>query len=95
MSSALASRVVVVRRATGWELLIEEHGTAAQDWFYLGRQGQGMADVEEQSARRARGRGSSIPRAWRQLTLLRSDLDWKRAQAALPPPLACTKADLG
>jgi hypothetical protein len=78
MSSALAPRVVVVRRATEWELLIEEHGTAAQARFYLERQGQGAMDVEKRHARIAGALDvvrNSIPRAWRSLTLLRSDLD--------------------
>jgi NAD kinase len=78
MTTGSAPRVVVVRRPTEYELLIEQHGTRAQAQFYLERQGQALASVEERHARVGRALEAvraRIPRAWRNANLIRADLD--------------------
>lgn len=78
MSTPLAPRAVIVRRPTEFELLIAEHGTRAQAAFYLERQGIKMADVEERHRRISEALASvrsRTPRTWRNIVLLRSDLD--------------------
>lgn len=76
--SALVPRVVIVRRPTEFELLIEQHGTREQARFYLEHQGQSSVDVERRHARvRAALEevGRAVPRAWRSVSLPRVDLD--------------------
>lgn len=78
MNTPLAPRAVIVRRQTELELLIAQHGTRAQAAFYLQRQGLRIADVEERHRRIEVALGAvrtQVPRTWRQITLLRSDLD--------------------
>lgn len=78
MSQLFAPRVVLVRRPTEYELLIEQHGTPAQVKFALQAQGNALADVEERDGRLQRALDTvkrAIPRAWRSVFLLRSDLD--------------------
>jgi hypothetical protein len=78
VSEALAPRVLIVRRPTELELLIEEHGTREQAKFSLRNQAQVLGEIEE---RDVRVHGAldlvmrAIPRSWRSVTLLRSDLD--------------------
>ena len=78
MSRALAPRIVVVRRPTEYELLIQQHGTRSQAAFYLERQGQKIDEIEERHRRIERALDAvrrEIPLAWRNVGLLRSELD--------------------
>ncbi len=78
MSTPLSPRAVIVRRPTELELIIAQHGTRAQAAFYLERQGVRIDDVEERHRRLNAALlsvRSQVPRAWRQITLLRTDLD--------------------
>lgn len=78
MSMPLFPRAVIVRRQTELELIIGQHGTRAQAAFFLERQGLRI-DVLEERHRLLNGAltsvRSQIPRTWRQITLLRADLD--------------------
>lgn len=78
MSGALAPRAVVVRRPTEYELLIQQHGTRSQAAFYLDRQGQKLDDVDARHQHVERALSvvrAGIPLSWRNVNLLRSDLD--------------------
>lgn len=78
MSMPLFPRAVIVRRPTELELIVAQHGTRAQAAFFLERQGLRIDDLEERhrllNGALASAR-SQIPRTWRQVTLLRADLD--------------------
>ena len=78
MNAALVPRVVLVRRPTEFELLVEEHGTREQARFVLERQGRTLDAVEERHRRThaalEAGR-RAIPRAWRSVSIGRDDLD--------------------
>lgn len=78
MSTGLAPRAVIVRRATELELLVVQHGTRAQAAFFLERQGLSIADLDARHQRIEAALAAvrnEIPRQWRRLTLLRSDFD--------------------
>jgi hypothetical protein len=78
MSGALAPRIVLVRRPTEYELLIEQHGTKAQAEFYLQAQGQGLGAIEQRHRNieaALKVVHAQIPRSWRSVNLLRTDLD--------------------
>jgi hypothetical protein len=78
MSMPLFPRAVIVRRQTELELIIGQHGTRAQAAFFLERQGLRIDDLEERHRLLNEGLASArsqIPRTWRQVTLLRADLD--------------------
>lgn len=77
MSRALAPRVLIVRRPTELELLIEEHGTREQAKFSLRNQTKSLSEIEERDVRVRRALDTvmrAIPRSWRSATLLRADL---------------------
>lgn len=76
--TALLPRVVIVRRPSDLELLIEEHGTREQAKFYLDHQGERIELVEARHATVAAALDTiarAIPRSWRSVSLLRAELD--------------------
>lgn len=78
MSTPLSPRAVIVRRPTELELIVAQHGTRAQAAFFLKRQGLLIDDVEQRHNRIGAALASvrsQVPRMWRQVTLLRADLD--------------------
>jgi len=78
MSDGPVPRVVLVRRPTEFELLVEEHGTREQARFALEHQGRTLDAIEERHRRThaalETGR-RAIPRAWRSVSIARDDLD--------------------
>lgn len=74
---ALAPRVVVVTRATEYELLLARHATRAQAAFFLSQRGQRIEDVEarhrvfEEALAEA---SRAIPLAWRRTRVRREEL---------------------
>jgi len=78
MSEGLVPRVVLVRRPTEFELLVDEHGTREQARFVLGGQGRTLDVVEERHRRMhaalEAGR-RAIPRSWRSVSIVRDELD--------------------
>lgn len=78
MTAILEPRVVVVRRPTEYELVIEQHGTAEQVAFYLERQGLSMAELRQRDKKVHAAVNTvhkAIPRSTRSANLLRHDLD--------------------
>jgi len=77
MISSLPPRAVLVRRPSEYEMLVEQHGTAQQATFYLEHQSLSMDDVRRSDAQLREAlkvvRGG-IPRAWRSVEILRSEL---------------------
>ncbi len=76
--SVRVPRVVVVVRASEYEMLLARHATHAQAAFFLSNRGQVIEDVQQRH-RRFTGAlqkvGSAIPTEWRRTRVLRHDLD--------------------
>ena len=75
---AVSPRVVLVTRATPYELLVARHGTREQARFFLEARGQEIAPLEEQHQRfevARRGTLGAVPAAWRSVRIGREDLD--------------------
>lgn len=71
-------RVVVVTRPTEYELLIAQHGTAAQAAFFLATRGRDIAELSDRHAKLVAARQhvmQAIPREWRRGSVARDDLD--------------------
>ncbi|MBI5018322.1 MAG: NAD(+)/NADH kinase [Deltaproteobacteria bacterium] len=78
MATRLHPRVVVVTRATEYELLLSRHGTRDQARFFLKTRGQSIEAAEERHRAQERALqavSSAIPAAWRRSRVGRSDLD--------------------
>jgi len=74
----LAPRIVVVRRRTELEELLDRHGTRGQAEFFLAGRGRTLADVQDRHDRvteALRVVSAAIPVAWRRGSVERADLD--------------------
>lgn len=76
--SSLPPRVVIVTRQTEYELLIARHATRDAVRFQLASRGQTLDAVEARHVARERAvhcLRSAVPRAWRQASVRRVELD--------------------
>lgn len=74
----LAPRVVIVTRETEYELLLARHATREAARFHLATRGQSIDAVEarhETLTGAVRTLRTDLPRAWRQASVRRSELD--------------------
>ncbi len=75
---ATAPRMVLVTRATDYELLLARHGTRGQAKFFLKNRGQCIVDVESQHIRFTEALTTvhhAVPANWRSTRIDRRDLD--------------------
>ena len=75
---ATAPRVVLVTRATDYELLLARHGTRGQASFFLENRGRCITNVESQHIRFTEALTTvhhAIPDSWRSTRVDRRDLD--------------------
>ena len=75
---ATAPRMVLVTRATDYELLLARHGTRGQAKFFLKNRGQCINEVESQHIRFTEALATvhhAVPRNWRSTRIDRVDLD--------------------
>ncbi len=75
---ALAPRMVLVTRATDYELLLARHGTIGQATFFLKQRGQCIDEVEAQHRRFSDALTKvlhAVPGSWRSTRIDRGDLD--------------------
>jgi hypothetical protein len=74
---SVAPRVVLVRRPTELEELIERHGTRGQAAFFLSTRGRHIEELEgrhELQAAAVRAIGAAVPVDWRRGSVVRADL---------------------
>ena len=75
---AIAPRMVLVTRATDYELLLARHGTRGQAIFFLQQRGQCIDEVESQHIRFTEALTTvhhAVPGSWRSTRIDRGDLD--------------------
>ena len=75
---AKAPRMVLVTRATDYELLLARHGTRGQATFFLEQRGQNIDEVVSQHARFSEALQTlhrAVPASWRATRIDRADLD--------------------
>ena len=75
---ALAPRVVIVRRRTVLDELLDRHGTRGQAAFFLRSRGRDLADIQRSHDAVTRALdvvSASIPAGWRSGAVERADLD--------------------
>lgn len=74
----LAPRMVVVRRRTELDELVDRHGTRGQAEFFLRSRGRTLAEVQDRHDRTTAALaevGAAAPESWRRADVERADLD--------------------